>query len=57
MSKILFVEDNEKIIMGIEFLFQQEGFSFAIVRKKKEALVGYTFPGTRSILTFPHTNS
>ena len=39
MSKILFVEDNEKIIMGIEFLFQQEGFSFAIVRKKKEALV------------------
>lgn len=38
MSKILFVEDNEKIIMGIEFLFQQEGFSFAVARKKKEAL-------------------
>lgn len=38
MSKILFVEDNEKIIMGIEYLFQQEGFSFAVAKKKKEAL-------------------
>lgn len=38
MSKILFVEDNEKIIMGIEYLFEQEGFAYEVAKKKKEAL-------------------
>lgn len=38
MSKILLVEDNETIIMGLEYLFQQEGFAYEVARKKKEAL-------------------
>ena len=43
MSKILLVEDNETIIMGLEYLFQQEGFAYEVARKKKEALETRSF--------------
>lgn len=38
MSKILLVEDNETIILGLEYLFKEEGFEYKIAKNKKEAL-------------------
>lgn len=38
MSKILLVEDNESIILGLEYLFNDEKFEYQITKSKKEAL-------------------
>ena len=38
MSKILLVEDNETIILGLEYLFKEESFEFNIVTNKKDAV-------------------
>lgn len=38
MSKILLIEDNEAIILGLEYLFKEEGFEFEIANNKKEAI-------------------
>lgn len=35
--KILMVEDNESIIMGLEYLLQQEGYQVQIARNMREA--------------------
>lgn len=35
--KILFVEDNEAIIMGVEYLLQQEGYQVQTARSMREA--------------------
>lgn len=38
MSKILLIEDTEAIILGLEYLFKEEGFEFEIANNKKEAI-------------------
>ncbi len=38
MSKILLVEDNESIILGLEYLFKEEGFEYSIVKNKRDTL-------------------
>lgn len=38
MSKILLVEDNETIILGLEYLFKEEGFEYKVAKNKKEAI-------------------
>lgn len=38
MSKILLIEDNETIILGLEYLFKEEGFDFEIANNKKDAI-------------------
>lgn len=38
MSKILLVEDNETIILGLEYLFKEEGFEYSIVKNKRDTL-------------------
>ena len=38
MSKILLVEDNESIILGLEYLFQEEEFEYNIVKNKRDTL-------------------
>lgn len=35
--KLLLVEDNEAIILGLEYLLKEEGFSCKVARTKKEA--------------------
>ena len=35
--KLLLVEDNEAIILGLEYLLEEEGFSCQVARSKKEA--------------------
>lgn len=35
--KILLVEDNEAIIMGLQYLLEQEGYTFQAVRRRQEA--------------------
>ena len=35
--KLLLVEDNEAIILGLEYLLKEEGFFCQVARKKKEA--------------------
>lgn len=35
--KILLVEDNEAIIMGLQYLLEQEGYTFQAVRRRWEA--------------------
>lgn len=35
--KILLVEDNEAIIMGLQYLLEQEGYTFQAVRRRREA--------------------
>lgn len=35
--KILLVEDNETIIMGLQYLLEQEGYTFQAVRRRQEA--------------------
>lgn len=35
--KLLLVEDNEAIILGLEYLLKEEGFSCQVARTKKEA--------------------
>lgn len=38
MSKILLVEDNETIILGLEYLFKEEKFDLKVATNKKEAI-------------------
>ena len=38
MSKILLVEDDSTIILGLKYLFEQEGFLYDIAQEKKEAI-------------------
>lgn len=38
MSRILLVEDNESIILGLEYLFKEEKFEYAIAKNKRDAL-------------------
>ena len=38
MNKILLVEDNESIILGLEYLFKEEKIEFKIAKSKKETL-------------------
>ena len=35
--KILLVEDNEAIIMGLEYLLEQEGYTCLVARRRREA--------------------
>lgn len=35
--KILLVEDNEAIIMGLQYLLEQEGYTFLAARRRREA--------------------
>lgn len=35
--KILLVEDNEAIIMGLQYLLEQEGYAFQAARRRREA--------------------
>ncbi len=35
--KVILVEDNEGIIMGIEYLLQQEGYTCLVARRRREA--------------------
>ena len=37
MAKLLLVEDNNAIIMGLDFLFKEEGYTFDIAKSCKEA--------------------
>ena len=37
MNTILLVEDNESIIMGLEYSLKQEGFNVLLARNLKEA--------------------
>lgn len=37
MNRILLVEDNETIIMGLEYLFEKEGYTCIVARRKSEA--------------------
>lgn len=38
MSKILLVEDNEAIILGLEYLFEEEKFEFDFAKTKQDAM-------------------
>lgn len=38
MNKILLVEDNETIILGLEYLLKEEGFEYCIVKNKRDTL-------------------
>lgn len=38
MNKILLVEDTEPIILGLEYLFKEEGFELIVSRNKKQAI-------------------
>lgn len=38
MNKILLVEDNETIVLGLSYLLQEENFEYAIAKTKAEAL-------------------
>ena len=38
MSKILLVEDTQSIILGLEYLFKEEGFELNIATNKKQAI-------------------
>lgn len=38
MSKILLVEDNEAIILGLEYLFKEEKFEFDFAKNKSDAI-------------------
>ena len=37
MAKLLLVEDNNAIIMGLDFLFKEEGYNFDVARSCNEA--------------------
>ena len=37
MAKLLLVEDNNAIIMGLDFLFKEEGYNFDVARTCNEA--------------------
>ena len=39
MSKILLVEDNDTIILGLKYLFDEEKFEYDIAMTKKDAIV------------------
>ena len=38
MSKILLVEDTQSIILGLEYLFKEEGFELNVATNKKQAI-------------------
>ena len=38
MIKVLWVEDNNAIILGLEYLFKEEGFEYSIVKNKRDTL-------------------
>lgn len=38
MNKILLVEDNETIILGLEYLLKEEGFEYSVVKNKRDTL-------------------
>lgn len=38
MIKVLLVEDNNSIILGLEYLFKEEGFEYSIVKNKRDTL-------------------
>lgn len=38
MIKVLLVEDNNAIILGLEYLFKEEGFEYSIVKNKRATL-------------------
>lgn len=38
MNKILLVEDNESIILGLEYLFKEEKFEYNVVKNKRDTL-------------------
>ena len=38
MSRILLVEDNDSIILGLEYLFKEEKFEFDFAKLKKDAI-------------------
>ena len=38
MSRILLIEDNDSIILGLEYLFKEEKFEFEYVKCKKDAI-------------------
>lgn len=38
MNKILLVEDNPSIILGLEYLLKEEGFDYSIVKNKRDTL-------------------
>lgn len=38
MSKILLVEDTQSIILGLEYLFKEEGFELEVASNKKQAI-------------------
>lgn len=38
MIKVLLVEDNNAIILGLEYLFKEEGFEYSIVKNKRDTL-------------------
>ena len=38
MIKILLVEDNEPIILGLEYLFKEEKFEYKVAKNKRDAL-------------------
>lgn len=38
MSKILLVEDTQSIILGLEYLFKEEGFELEVASNKKKAI-------------------
>lgn len=38
MSKILLVEDTQSIVLGLEYLFKEEGFELEVASNKKQAI-------------------
>lgn len=38
MSRILLIEDNDSIILGLKYLFKEEKFEFEYVKFKKDAI-------------------
>ena len=40
MMKIMLVEDNETIILGLEYLLSREGYQVVTAKDRKQALAG-----------------
>ena len=38
MKKILLVEDNNSIILGLEYLFKEEKLEYSITKNKRDTL-------------------
>ena len=50
MKKILLVEDNNSIILGLEYLFKEEKLEYSITKKRKKACVACLFLYTTFII-------